>query len=413
MKPVCPTPSETARARRNRGPSGEPNPSRRHRFPTGPASLPSREAAFPGEATHRRTAASPSHRRIARRDRRVRLGARANARFRPVGARVAVAVRAGFAASVGVPGPVPSRRHRSSARRSAGRLASESRKKAQGGSKPRAPASRRVAGRGRPRRSGPKGRSPCRCSCSQSNALSSRPSVAANLPGSFFSRCERGNQAGRPARWRSKDSSVRATQVRADSEVVADPGLQGELARPIEDQRQGSDERLGERGIVEHRCDRGWMSRTFDPCDRQPWLRLASFYRSPTAKLTAPLSTQAVKKACVRRSNSTLQPSKREGKREGAREPRCYARASDPCTVSASMKSWKRLRVRGFGAVWKAFDPHIKRTVAVKTCTSDDQEVRDRFFQEAEIAATSSTAMSSRSMTSASRRGCPTWSRSS
>ena len=44
----------------------------------------------------RRTATSPSHCRTARRARRVRLGARANGRFRPVDARAAAVARAGI-----------------------------------------------------------------------------------------------------------------------------------------------------------------------------------------------------------------------------------------------------------------------------------------------------------------------------
>jgi len=46
----------------------------------------------------------------------------------------------------------------------------------------------------------------------------------------------------------------------------------------------------------------------------------------------------------------------------------------------------EKIGVGGFGEVYKAYDPFIKRHVAVKTCSSDDQEVRNRFFQEAEIA---------------------------
>ncbi len=39
----------------------------------------------------------------------------------------------------------------------------------------------------------------------------------------------------------------------------------------------------------------------------------------------------------------------------------------------------------GFGEVFRAYDPLIKRHVAIKTCASDDQNVADRFYQEAEI----------------------------
>jgi eukaryotic-like serine/threonine-protein kinase len=40
----------------------------------------------------------------------------------------------------------------------------------------------------------------------------------------------------------------------------------------------------------------------------------------------------------------------------------------------------------GFGSVYKGFDPHIRRFVAIKSCTSEEQEVRNRFFHEAQIA---------------------------
>ena len=40
----------------------------------------------------------------------------------------------------------------------------------------------------------------------------------------------------------------------------------------------------------------------------------------------------------------------------------------------------------GFGMVYKGFDPFIKRHVAIKTCTSPDKELRQRYFREAEIA---------------------------
>jgi serine/threonine-protein kinase len=41
----------------------------------------------------------------------------------------------------------------------------------------------------------------------------------------------------------------------------------------------------------------------------------------------------------------------------------------------------RRLRV-----VYEGRDPFIKRRVAIKTCTSEDEEMRQRFFREAEIA---------------------------
>ena len=46
----------------------------------------------------------------------------------------------------------------------------------------------------------------------------------------------------------------------------------------------------------------------------------------------------------------------------------------------------ERIGVGGFGEVFKGFDPYIKRLVAIKTCTSTSDEIRSRFFQEAEIA---------------------------
>ena len=40
----------------------------------------------------------------------------------------------------------------------------------------------------------------------------------------------------------------------------------------------------------------------------------------------------------------------------------------------------------GFGVVYEGRDPFLKRRVAIKTCTSDEPDIRDRFFREAEIA---------------------------
>jgi serine/threonine-protein kinase len=45
-----------------------------------------------------------------------------------------------------------------------------------------------------------------------------------------------------------------------------------------------------------------------------------------------------------------------------------------------------RIGEGGFGTVWKGRDPFLKRTVAIKTCTSENEELRKRFLREAEIA---------------------------
>ena len=46
----------------------------------------------------------------------------------------------------------------------------------------------------------------------------------------------------------------------------------------------------------------------------------------------------------------------------------------------------EQIGIGGFGEVWKGFDPYIKRHVAVKTCSSESEDMRTRFFHEAEIA---------------------------
>jgi len=40
----------------------------------------------------------------------------------------------------------------------------------------------------------------------------------------------------------------------------------------------------------------------------------------------------------------------------------------------------------GFGAVYRGRDPYIKRTVAIKTCQLNDEEIKSRFFRESELA---------------------------
>jgi|CXWL01.1.fsa_nt_gi serine/threonine protein kinase/predicted Zn-dependent protease len=46
----------------------------------------------------------------------------------------------------------------------------------------------------------------------------------------------------------------------------------------------------------------------------------------------------------------------------------------------------ERIGAGGYGVVFKGYDPFIKRTVAIKTCSSDDERIRLRFYREAEIA---------------------------
>jgi tRNA A-37 threonylcarbamoyl transferase component Bud32 len=46
----------------------------------------------------------------------------------------------------------------------------------------------------------------------------------------------------------------------------------------------------------------------------------------------------------------------------------------------------EKIGVGGFGTVYKGRDPFIKRLVAIKTCQSDEEEIKKRFFREAEFA---------------------------
>ncbi len=47
----------------------------------------------------------------------------------------------------------------------------------------------------------------------------------------------------------------------------------------------------------------------------------------------------------------------------------------------------EKIGAGGFGEVFKGFDPMLNRFVAIKTCLSDEDELRRRFLREAEIAA--------------------------
>ncbi|HYB54501.1 MAG TPA: serine/threonine-protein kinase [Thermoanaerobaculia bacterium] len=46
----------------------------------------------------------------------------------------------------------------------------------------------------------------------------------------------------------------------------------------------------------------------------------------------------------------------------------------------------EQIGVGGFGAVFRGRDPFIKRSVAIKTCSVNDEEIKSRFFREAELA---------------------------
>ena len=46
----------------------------------------------------------------------------------------------------------------------------------------------------------------------------------------------------------------------------------------------------------------------------------------------------------------------------------------------------EKIGVGGFGTVYKGRDPFIKRSVAIKTCQSEEDEIKKRFFREAEFA---------------------------
>ena len=46
----------------------------------------------------------------------------------------------------------------------------------------------------------------------------------------------------------------------------------------------------------------------------------------------------------------------------------------------------EKVGVGGFGTVYKGRDPFIKRAVAIKTCQSEEEEIKKRFFREAEFA---------------------------
>jgi len=56
----------------------------------------------------------------------------------------------------------------------------------------------------------------------------------------------------------------------------------------------------------------------------------------------------------------------------------------DPETIG-KYEIIEQVAVGGFGVIYKGWDPFIKRTVAIKMCATPDEEVRQRFQQEAEF----------------------------
>ena len=72
----------------------------------------------------------------------------------------------------------------------------------------------------------------------------------------------------------------------------------------------------------------------------------------------------------------------------------------------------RKIGIGGFGIVYEGFDPFIKRRVAIKACTTEDDEIRPRFYSEAEIAGN----LQHRNITTVHdfgvRTACRTWSRS-
>ncbi len=56
----------------------------------------------------------------------------------------------------------------------------------------------------------------------------------------------------------------------------------------------------------------------------------------------------------------------------------------DPETIG-KYEVIEQVAVGGFGVIYKGWDPFIKRTVAIKMCATPDEEVRQRFQQEAEF----------------------------
>ena len=63
-----------------------------------------------------------------------------------------------------------------------------------------------------------------------------------------------------------------------------------------------------------------------------------------------------------------------------------YAHFQQMLTQVGKYEIVEKIGVGGFGTVYKGRDPFIKRLVAIKTCQSEEEEIKKRFFREAEFA---------------------------
>lgn len=75
-------------------------------------------------------------------------------------------------------------------------------------------------------------------------------------------------------------------------------------------------------------------------------------------------------------------------KRDGPTGPGAAANAAAPDRTGTIGKYEivEKIGHGGFGTVYKAWDPVIKRNVAIKTCEVGNKDVRNRFFREAQLA---------------------------
>ena len=101
--------------------------------------------------------------------------------------------------------------------------------------------------------------------------------------------------------------------------------------------------------------------------------------RSPCPPRPAPARSARPAGAC---SSGCARPA--EGRSDAARA--CYRDPRARMQKLGKYEIVEKIGVGGFGVVFKGYDPFIKRPVAIKTCSVEDTETRERFRREAEIA---------------------------